>query len=54
MSDLQFTINGKSINATKFTDETRQFSHTLDEPAALGGADDGANPMEFILAGYAG
>ena len=25
MSDLQFTINGKSINATKFTGETRQF-----------------------------
>jgi uncharacterized OsmC-like protein len=54
MSDLQFTINGKSINATKFTGETRQFLHTVDEPAALGGTDDGANPVEFILAGYAG
>jgi uncharacterized OsmC-like protein len=54
MSDLQFTIKGKSINATKFAGETRQFLHTIDEPAALGGADDGANPVEFILAGYAG
>jgi uncharacterized OsmC-like protein len=54
MSDLQFSINGKSINATKFTGLSRQFELTIDEPAALGGTDDGANPVEFILAGYAG
>lgn len=54
MSNLQFSINGKGINATKFTGLSRQFEFTIDEPAALGGADEGANPVEFILAGYAG
>lgn len=54
MSDLQFSINGKGFSATKYVGSTRQFVHTVDEPEALGGVDAGANPVEFILAGYAG
>jgi len=54
MSDLQFTINGKSITATKYEGAARQFTLTVDEPETLGGEDAAANPVEFILAGYAG
>jgi uncharacterized OsmC-like protein len=54
MSNLNFSINGKSINATKYEGKARQFSLIIDEPEALGGKDEAANPVEYILAGYAG
>lgn len=54
MSYLNFSINGKSINATKYEGKARQFSITVDEPEELGGKDEAANPVEYILAGYAG
>ncbi len=54
MSDLQFSINGKSITATKYEGSVRQFNLIVDEPESLGGEDAAANPVEFILAGYAG
>lgn len=54
MSNLNFSINGKSINATKYEGKARQFSITVDEPEELGGKDEAANPVEYILAGYAG
>ncbi|MDT8412348.1 MAG: OsmC family protein [Vicingaceae bacterium] len=54
MSKLNFSIAGKSISATKYEGKTRHFLHTIDEPEALGGKDEAPNPVEFILAGYAG
>ena len=54
MSDLIFSVKGHSITATKFTAKARQFSLTIDEPEALGGQDESANPVEYILAGLAG
>lgn len=54
MSDLTFKIEGTAKNPTKFTANARQFNLTLDEPPELGGSDDGANPVEYLLAGYAG
>lgn len=54
MSNLNFSINGKSINATKYIGKARQFNITVDEPEALGGKDEAPNPVEYILAGYAG
>ncbi len=54
MSKLNFSIEGKSVTATKYEGKTRQFKHIIDEPEALGGEDAAANPVEFILAGYAG
>lgn len=54
MSKLNFSIAGKSLSATKYKGKTRHFVHTIDEPEALGGKDEAPNPVEFILAGYAG
>ncbi|OIQ23128.1 OsmC family protein [Lacinutrix sp. MedPE-SW] len=54
MSDLKFSVIGESASATKFIGKTRQFTLVVDEPEALGGTDDDANPVEYILAGFAG
>jgi len=54
MSKLNFSITGISASATKFEGKTRQFNHVIDEPEALGGKDSAANPVEYLLAGYAG
>jgi uncharacterized OsmC-like protein len=54
MSDLIFSVKGKSNSATQFIAKTRQFQLTIDEPDGLGGTDEGANPVEYILAGLAG
>lgn len=54
MSDLNFSIKGVSENPTKFVAEARNFKIVVDEPPTLGGTDDGANPVEYLLASYAG
>lgn len=54
MSDLDFSIKGVSENPTKFVAEARNFQIVIDEPPALGGTDHGANPVEYLLASYAG
>ncbi|MBS1737185.1 MAG: OsmC family protein [Bacteroidetes bacterium] len=54
MSDLTFSIKGESKNATKFEAAARNFKIIIDEPPALGGADHGPNPVEYLLASYAG
>lgn len=54
MSDLIFSISGVNENSTKFVAQARNFKLIIDEPDALGGTNHGANPVEFLLAGYAG
>lgn len=54
MSKLTFSINGENKNVTRLDVNARQFKIIVDEPASLGGTDQGANPVEYILAGYAG
>ncbi|RAJ14555.1 OsmC family protein [Olleya aquimaris] len=54
MSDLKFTVAGESTSATQFIGKTRHFTLIVDEPEALGGTDEDANPVEYILAGFAG
>ena len=54
MSNLNFSINGKSIRPTLYEGKTRQFTIAVDEPETLGGKDSFPNPVEYILAGYAG
>lgn len=54
MSLLTFSISGQSENDTKFVAQARQFQIVVDEPPALGGADEAANPVEYLLASYAG
>lgn len=54
MSDLNFYVKGVSETPTKFIAEARNFQIIVDEPPTLGGADHGPNPVEYLLASYAG
>lgn len=54
MSDIKFSIKGESTSKTKYKGQTRQFSIEVDEPEDLGGTDSAPNPVEYLLAGYAG
>jgi uncharacterized OsmC-like protein len=54
MSLSNFSINGNSINSTLYKGSSRQFNFLVDEPHQLGGQDLAANPVEYLLAGYAG
>lgn len=54
MSITNFSIQGTSINATLYQGKSRQFNFLVDEPPALQGNDLAANPVEYLLAGYAG
>lgn len=54
MSDLIFSVQGESASAAKFVAQTRQFKLVVDEPEDLGGTDENANPVEYLLAGLAG
>lgn len=54
MSDLKFSVHGESTSSTQFVANARQFKLIVDEPEGLGGTDEDANPVEYILAGLAG
>ena len=54
MSDLNFSLSGRNENPTKFIAQTRNFQLIIDEPEGLGGTDHAPNPVEFLLAAYAG
>jgi uncharacterized OsmC-like protein len=54
MADLIFKIDGEAQTAARFDANARQFKLVIDEPPTLGGDDLGANPVEFLLASYAG
>ncbi len=54
MADLNFKIEGEAQTGARFVAGARQFSIVVDEPPALGGDDLGANPVEYLLASYAG
>jgi uncharacterized OsmC-like protein len=54
MSDLRFRVKANSANPTKTIVKARNFELVIDEPESLGGTNHGANPVEFVLAAYAG
>ncbi|MCF6241145.1 MAG: OsmC family protein [Bacteroidales bacterium] len=54
MGDLIFKIEAQSESATKTRVKARNFELIIDEPESLGGTDKGANPVEYLLASYAG
>ncbi|MCE4566340.1 OsmC family protein [Maribellus sp. CM-23] len=54
MSDLTFKIEGEAQSPARLAVSARQFIIVVDEPPALGGDDQGANPVEYLLASYAG
>jgi len=54
MSISNFSIKGSRINSTLYKGSSRGFSFLIDEPHELGGQDLAANPVEYLLAAYAG
>ncbi len=54
MSDLKFSIKAKSESAAKTRVRARNFEIVVDEPEALGGTDVAPNPVEYVLAAFAG
>lgn len=54
MADLKFRARAHSENATKTVVKASGFTLTIDEPESLGGTNSGANPVEFLLAAFAG
>ncbi len=47
-------VEAERENPTKSTVEARDFELVVDEPEEMGGADEGPNPLEYLLAGQAG
>lgn len=54
MSDLKFSIKAQSESAAKTRVKARNFEIVVDEPEALGGTDVAPNPVEYVLAAFAG
>lgn len=54
MENLTFSVSGYNTSATQFKVKARGFELLIDEPESLGGTDEGANPVEFTLASFAG
>lgn len=54
MTDMKFRVRANSESATKTVVKARKFEIVVDEPTELGGTDTGANPVELLLAAYAG
>ena len=54
MATLKFSIKAHSENPTKTVVEARNFKIVVDEPKNLGGTNDGPNPVEYVLAAFAG
>ncbi len=54
MGDIRFRVKAHSENATKTVVKARNFSIVVDEPVDLGGTDSAANPVEYVLAAFAG
>ncbi|MEM7110280.1 MAG: OsmC family protein [Bacteroidota bacterium] len=51
---INFSIQSTSESSAKTSIKVRDFELIVDEPQDLGGTDKAPNPVEYILAGYAG
>jgi uncharacterized OsmC-like protein len=54
MADSTFRVNAHSANPTKTIVKARSFQMIIDEPTELGGTNEGANPVEYLLAALSG
>lgn len=54
MGDIRFRVKAHSENPTKTIVKARNFEIIVDEPHDLGGTDAAANPVEYVLAAFAG
>ncbi|MEP0984751.1 OsmC family protein [Ekhidna sp.] len=52
--EIKFSVSSLSESPAKTRIQTRGFNLTVDEPESLGGTNEAPNPVEYILAGYAG
>ncbi|WP_421763376.1 OsmC family protein [Ekhidna sp.] len=52
--EIKFSVSSLSESPAKTHIQTRGFNLTVDEPESLGGTNEAPNPVEYILAGYAG
>ncbi|MEO9870006.1 OsmC family protein [Ekhidna sp.] len=52
--ELKFSVSSVSESSAKTKVQTRGFDLIVDEPEALGGTNEAPNPVEYVLAGYAG
>jgi uncharacterized OsmC-like protein len=51
---LTFGVSASAESPTKTRVSTRDFEFVVDEPATLGGSDEGPNPVEYLLGALAG
>lgn len=54
MADSKFRVKARSENPTKVVVKARSFEMIIDEPTEQGGTNDGANPVEYVLAALSG
>lgn len=54
MADLTFRIDAHMASAAKTVVKARGFEVIVDEPTSLGGTDTAPNPVEYVLAAFAG
>jgi uncharacterized OsmC-like protein len=50
----RFAVSAESESETKTVVEARDFEFVVDEPAQLGGTNDGPNPVEYLIGAWAG
>lgn len=53
MGNLSLSISAKKETATRLNISARHFNFIADEPESFGGTDQGPNPLEYLLGGYA-
>lgn len=54
MAEIKFRVKAHSESPTKTIVKARGFEIVVDEPGDLGGTNHAANPVEYLLAAYAG
>ncbi|ASB49340.1 OsmC family protein [Alkalitalea saponilacus] len=54
MADLKFKISAQSETAARTKVQARNFEIIVDEPQELGGSNQAANPVEYVLAAFSG
>ncbi|MDG5816534.1 OsmC family protein [Chitinispirillales bacterium ANBcel5] len=54
MPDLKFSVSAQALSPAKTEVKTRKFSFIIDEPKELGGTNEAANPVEYLLGSLAG
>ncbi len=54
MADIKYSLKAKSETPARLVADTGEFKITIDEPADLGGTNQGPNPVQYVLAALCG